>query len=145
MDKGMVKQNITFYQIKNFASPSQVCLTHETLAKTYSLARLFIFQSCALHMALFTGKLLTRQSQASHEIHLFIFWSLSLHNLSHSSLTIKPTYIQSKMIEEITIKFGMKLKPTQHSWKSQLYNLSFWLFHDETPKQTLDLNVNLGP
>ena len=27
-----------------------------------------------------------------------------------------------KMIEEITIKFGTKLKPTQHSWKSQLYN-----------------------
>ena len=26
------------------------------------------------------------------------------------------------MIEEITIKFGTRLKPTQHSWKSQLYN-----------------------
>ena len=25
------------------------------------------------------------------------------------------------MIEEITFKFGMELKPTQHSWKSQLY------------------------
>ena len=25
------------------------------------------------------------------------------------------------MIEEITIKFGMELKLTQHSWKSQLY------------------------
>ena len=25
------------------------------------------------------------------------------------------------MIEEITIKFGMELKPTQASWKSQLY------------------------
>ena len=27
------------------------------------------------------------------------------------------------MIEEITIKFGMKLKPTQYSWKSQLYTI----------------------
>ena len=26
------------------------------------------------------------------------------------------------MIEEITIKFGTELKPTQSSWKSQLYN-----------------------
>ena len=25
------------------------------------------------------------------------------------------------MIEEITFKFGTELKPTQHSWKSQLY------------------------
>ena len=25
------------------------------------------------------------------------------------------------MIEEITIKFDMKLKPTQHRWRSQLY------------------------
>ena len=48
------------------------------------------------------------------------------------------------MIEEITIKFGTELEPTQVSWKSQLYNLPFWLFHDKTPKQTLDLNVSLG-
>ena len=27
------------------------------------------------------------------------------------------------MIEEITIKFGMELKLTQHSWKSQLFSL----------------------
>ena len=27
------------------------------------------------------------------------------------------------MIEENKIKFGMKLKPTKASWKSQLYNL----------------------
>ena len=26
------------------------------------------------------------------------------------------------MIEEITIKFGTELKPTQYSWKSQLYS-----------------------
>jgi len=27
------------------------------------------------------------------------------------------------MIEEIIIKFDMELKPIQHSWKSQLYNI----------------------
>ena len=48
------------------------------------------------------------------------------------------------MIEEIIIKFGMELKPTQYIWKSQLYNLPFWLFRDKTPKQTLNLNVSLG-
>ena len=48
------------------------------------------------------------------------------------------------MIEEITIKFGMELKPTKASWKSQLYNLPFWLFRDKTPEQILDLNVSLG-
>ena len=48
------------------------------------------------------------------------------------------------MIEEITIKFGTELKPTQYSWKSQLYNLPFWLFRDKTPKQTLDLKHEFG-
>ena len=32
------------------------------------------------------------------------------------------------MIEEITIKFGTKLKPTQHSWKSQLYNIYIYIY-----------------
>ena len=48
------------------------------------------------------------------------------------------------MIKKITIKFGTELKSTQTSWKSQLYNLLLWLFHDKTPKQILDLNVGLG-
>ena len=29
------------------------------------------------------------------------------------------------MIKKITIKFGMELKPTQVSWKSQLYKRQF--------------------
>ena len=35
------------------------------------------------------------------------------------------------MIEEITIKFGTELKPTQVSWKSQLYKIlnSYTLYH----------------
>ena len=48
------------------------------------------------------------------------------------------------MIEEITIKFGIELKPTQANLKSPLYNLPLWLFHDKTPKQTLDLYMILG-
>ena len=32
------------------------------------------------------------------------------------------------MIEEITIKFGMELKPTQYSWKSQLYNIYIYIY-----------------
>ena len=60
--KDMVKQIIIFRQTKSFASPSWDGLTSEILAKTYSLAQPFIFQSCALHVALFAGKLLARQS-----------------------------------------------------------------------------------
>ena len=32
-----------------------------------------------------------------------------------------------EMIEEITIKFGTKLKPTKASWKSQLYRI-YWRY-----------------
>ena len=41
------------------------------------------------------------------------------------------------MIEEITIKFGMELKPTQASWKSQLYTFNCFF------KLILFLNVIL--
>ena len=64
--------------------------------------------------------------------------------ISHNhSLQLNP-HKYREMIEEITIKFGIELKPIKASWKSQLYNLPFWLFHDKTTKQTLDLNVSLG-
>ena len=59
--KDMVKQNITFCQTESFVSPLWVGLTRETLAKTYSLVQFFIFQSCALNVALFAGKLLASQ------------------------------------------------------------------------------------
>ena len=115
--KDLVKQNITFCQTKNFASTSRDGISHETLVKTSKLAWLFIFQSCALHMALSRVGFL----RDTRKIHLFILLSLSLHTLSHSSLTIKPTYIQGKIIEEITIKFGTELKLTQNSYKLQFY------------------------
>ena len=79
--KDMVKQNITFCQTESFASLSRVGLTRETLAKTYSLARLFIFKSCALHLAFFMGKLLARQSR-----------NPLVHFLKHESSPISLTY-----------------------------------------------------
>ena len=41
------------------------------------------------------------------------------------------------MIEEITIKFGTELKPTQYSWKSQLY-----IIHFEFQNADFVLNTN---
>ena len=38
VSKDLVKKNFTFCQIESFASPSQVSLTCETLAKTSNLA-----------------------------------------------------------------------------------------------------------
>ena len=115
----MVKQNITFCQTESFASPSRVGLTRKTLAKISSLAWLFIFQLCALHVAL---------SQVSfswdiHKIHLFILLSLILHTLSGSSLTIRnPHTYREIWLKKFTIKFGTELKLTQNSCKLQLYN-----------------------
>ena len=90
--KDMVKQNITFCQTESFMSPSWVGLPHETLVKTSKLAWLFIFQSCALHVA-FSWVSFSRDTC---ENRLFILWSLSLHTLSHSSLTIKNPHIYNE-------------------------------------------------
>ena len=90
--KDMVKKNITFCQTESFTSPSWVGLPHETLVKTSKLAWLFIFQSCALHVAFSQVSFLWD----THENHLFIIWSLSLHTLSHSSLTIKNPHIYNE-------------------------------------------------
>ena len=87
--------------------------------KIHSLAWLFSCQSCASHVAfswVASCKLVENSIDSTFEAWFFT-------NLSHSSLTNKPTYILGKMIEEITIKFGTELKPTQDSWKSQLYRL----------------------
>ena len=86
--KDLVEQNTTSWQTESFASTSWVGLTRETLAKTSRLAWLFIFQACVLHV----GFSQVSFSQDTHEIHLFILWSLSLHTLSHSSLTIKNSH-----------------------------------------------------
>ena len=83
--KDLVKQNTTFCQKKSFVSTSHDSLSRETLAKASRLAWLFIFQSCALHVALSRVSFLWD----TRKIHLFILLSLSLHTLWHSSLTIE--------------------------------------------------------
>ena len=61
---------------------------------------------------------------ASRKLQMFFILSLSLHTLSHSSLTIKnPHKYKEIWLNKITIKFGMELKPTQNSCKSQLYRI----------------------
>ena len=79
-------------------------------------------------------------SQASREV---LCSSQFFTKLSYSTLTLNLTNIQG--IDWLsTIKFDMELMPTKHNWKLQLYNLSLWLFHDKTPKQTLDLKHEFG-
>ena len=116
--KDLVKQNLTFCRTESFASPLRVGLTLKTLMKISSLAWLFIFQSCALHVALSQVSF----SWDTRENHLFILWSLSLHTFSHSSLTIwNPHTYREKWLKKFTIKFGMELNLTQNGCKSQLY------------------------
>ena len=43
--------------------------------------------------------------------------------ISHTHPLQINSHKYKEMIEENKIKFGMKLKPTKASWKSQLYNL----------------------
>ena len=43
------------------------------------------------------------------------------------------------MIEEITIKFGIKLKPTMTSWKSQLYK-----YNEKDGKERWELGFSQG-
>ena len=88
----------------------------------------------------FASKFLVRHSR-NPLVHLLKFNSSPISH-THSLQLNSHTY-REKMIEEITIKFGTKLKPTQYSWKSQLYNLPLWLFYDKTLQQTLNLNVSL--
>ena len=62
-------------------------------------------------------------------------FALSLHNLSHTqSLQRNPTkntgYIR---LNKIKIKFGMKLKPIQNNYKSQLYKNKEWKFGNKVP------------
>ena len=76
-------------------------------------------------------------SASSHMLHMWPFTSYSsrelVANCTDPSLKLNSSPISHthplqinphkyrEMIEEITIKFGMKLKPTKASWKSQLY------------------------
>ena len=92
----------------------------------------------------FRGLVFSRASRELVVNFTDLLLTLDSSTISHSHpLQLNP-HKYREMIEEITIKFGIELKPIKASWKSQLYNLPFWLFHDKTTKQTLDLHVSLG-
>ena len=77
-----------------FAGRPYLWDTHENSR----LAWLFAFQSCALHVAL----LRVSFSRDTCENHLFILWTLSLHTLSHSSLTIRnPHTYKEKWLKKL--------------------------------------------
>ena len=141
MGKDLVKQNITFLPNREFyeylAGWPFSRDTHENLQPGMTLHLPVMCSTCGF----FAGKLLARHSRNSLIHPLKLEFS---HSLTSILYNWKPTYIQGYMIEEITIKFGLELKPTQNSCKLQLYNLPLWLFCDKTPKQTLDLNMSLG-
>ena len=83
-------------------------------SRDLQLSWLFAFQLCALHVTTLQDSF----SRTSCEIHLIFNMRLSLHTLSHTTLTIK-SHIKCKIkwSNRITIKFGMKLKPTQNGCK----------------------------
>ena len=78
-------------------------------------------------------------SASSHVLHMWPFAGYSscklVTNCTDSSLMLDSSLIfhthplqinphkYREMIEEITIKYDMELKPTKASWKSQLYSL----------------------
>ena len=99
--KDMVKQNITFCQTETFIGPSRVSLTHETLAKN-SVWHNSSSSSHVLNTWLFSQ---VRFSRDSHEpvtkstCSSFEAWIFT--DLSHSFLTIEPTYIQGKWLKKL--------------------------------------------
>ena len=86
-----------------------------------SLMWLFSFQSCASHVAF---SQVTSRELVSNCIDSSLKLDFSPISYTHS-LQIKP-HTYREMIEEITIKFVTKLKPTQTSWKSQLHRERGW-------------------
>ena len=64
------------------------------------------------------------------------------HNFSHSSHVLSTCYTGYKRLNKITIKFGIELKPTQLSCKSQLYN-SFG-HGKKTMKEHILASKNMG-
>ena len=66
-------------------------------------------------------------SQATCENFFALHFALRLHTLSHTQpLQWNPTWnTRYTRLNINTIKFGTKLKPTQNSCKSQLYNFFF--------------------
>ena len=100
----MVKQNIIVCQTKSVASPLWVGLTHEILAK-YPTWHDSSFSNFVLCTWLFSQVSYSRKPLV-HPL------KLEYSPISHTHLLqLIPHTYREKMIEEITIKFGMELKP----------------------------------
>ena len=129
-----VYQNWQSGKTECLASVSWEGLTHEILARHSCLHFVLTLRipACTSYMSHFAGCLIMR--------YLRKLFNLQLLESSHSLSITQPLQsnpiinIGYKRLNRITIKFGMELKPTKHSFKSQLYNLPLWLFRDRTPK-----------
>ena len=99
--KYMVKQNITFCQKESFAGPSLVGLTRETLAKS-TVWRDSSSSSHVLYTWLFSRVSFSWDSREPIAKSICTFleaWVFT--DLSHSSFTINPTYIQGKWLKKL--------------------------------------------
>ena len=86
--------------------------------------------------SLFCGLAVTRQLQASCEIHFFTDSLPNSHTQPLHKIPQKYREIIEQNYNQIWHRINANIK---HSCKSQLYNLPLWLFCDKTPKQTLGL------
>ena len=116
-----------------FASVSQEGLTCKLLAKhsCLHLSWLFAFQSCVGHMHHFAGCLVTSYPRKLFSLQLLESshtHSLSLTKLLQLNPTINTRY---NRLNKITIKFGMKLKPTKHIVVNYNFTLSLYYFEDK--------------
>ena len=125
-----------------FVGISREGLTRETFAKTAIIICHDSSHSSHVLSTCFT--LREGFSRATYKNFFSLQFALSFHTLSYTQpLQRNPTQNTGyKRLNKITIKFGMKLKPTQNSWKSQLYS-PFGYSVTKPLKQTLDLNISL--
>ena len=113
----MRKTLFTNIQTESYAAHSGVGQVGKWLVK-YSMTK-----DCSVSSICFSRDL-------SRVVHLLVsreqFMNFTVFTIFHQTLTLNP-YIKShqhtrKWLTKNTIKFYMELKPTKHSWKSQLYN-----------------------
>ena len=144
-----VYQKWQFGKTECFASISRkglTALTRKTLAK-YSC----LHPVLTLHIPVMYKSHASLHGMLTRELPAKTLQSLicleSSHSLSLSQpLQINPTWNTGyKTLNRITIKFGMKLKPTKHIVVNYNFTISPFGYSITKPlKQTLDLNVSLG-
>ena len=130
------KVTLKILQSECFIGTSRYSLSREALTKC-SLTLDSLASSVCFSCALFVGTLLANFLQANHETAL-IFNSCSiLHQLNTKLNTIKSHKIQGTKLKQSQHFLSWNKANIKHSCKSQLYNLSLWLFRDKTPYNRL--------